>query len=95
VIAVASSAAVPALHAVLADATPSYDRWSFIIAAWAISAVVLGAWVIMILRQARAIAPEVPPAERRWMTSTDSADPVVSSEASALGSDDVERTSDG
>ena len=47
------------------------DSWGYIAAAWIITAVVIGVYAVAVLRRGRALADQVPPERRRWMSSRD------------------------
>jgi len=45
----------------------SVDDWTFILAAWGVSAVAIGGYAIAVLRRGRRLSRQVPPEDRRWM----------------------------
>ncbi|MEZ5322158.1 MAG: hypothetical protein R2698_08820 [Microthrixaceae bacterium] len=42
-------------------------EWDYVIAAWVITTIVLGAYAVMLVRRGRRLARRVPPDRRRWM----------------------------
>jgi hypothetical protein len=43
------------------------SEWGYVIAGWAVSAVVLVAYAAWIILRGRALSKDVPPEDRRWM----------------------------
>ena len=51
----------------LPSSDPSASQWGYVALGWGITALVLVAYVVIVISRGRALSRRVPPEERRWM----------------------------